>query len=163
MWEVGLPPSPVEFSSHCHFYKLSHSWLLACATAPAFSWWLVYLQFHEGFPLPPLFGAQGTLPSLLCAFFVVIAYYSVFFSFFLGWRSVSPGGYADLAQGCLWEYCVLLSSPCVLHLPKPSGCCCLVALQEPSWFLHLMCSGDAMRKLEVWRSQSFASSWWLFL
>jgi hypothetical protein len=25
MWEVGLPPSPVEFSSHCHFYKLSCS------------------------------------------------------------------------------------------------------------------------------------------
>jgi hypothetical protein len=24
-WEVDLPPSPVEFSSHCHFYKLSHS------------------------------------------------------------------------------------------------------------------------------------------
>jgi hypothetical protein len=23
MWEVGLPPSPVQFSSHCHFYKLS--------------------------------------------------------------------------------------------------------------------------------------------
>jgi hypothetical protein len=28
MWEVGLPPSPVEFSSHHHFYKLSRSWLL---------------------------------------------------------------------------------------------------------------------------------------
>jgi hypothetical protein len=27
-WEVGLPPSPVEFFSHRHFYKLSHSWLL---------------------------------------------------------------------------------------------------------------------------------------
>jgi hypothetical protein len=27
-WEVDLPPSPVEFSSHCHFYKLSHSCLL---------------------------------------------------------------------------------------------------------------------------------------
>jgi hypothetical protein len=27
-WEVGLPPSPVEFSSHCHFYKLSCSWFL---------------------------------------------------------------------------------------------------------------------------------------
>jgi hypothetical protein len=27
-WEVGLPPSPVEFSSHHHFYKLSWSWLL---------------------------------------------------------------------------------------------------------------------------------------
>jgi hypothetical protein len=24
-WEVGLFPSPVEFSSHCHFYKLSCS------------------------------------------------------------------------------------------------------------------------------------------
>jgi hypothetical protein len=24
-WEVGLPHSPVEFSSHCHFYKLSRS------------------------------------------------------------------------------------------------------------------------------------------
>jgi hypothetical protein len=28
MWEVGLPPSPVEFSSHRHFYKFFHSWLL---------------------------------------------------------------------------------------------------------------------------------------
>jgi hypothetical protein len=34
----------------------------------------------------PLFGTQCTLPSLLCVFFVVIAYYSVgFFSFFPGW------------------------------------------------------------------------------
>jgi hypothetical protein len=24
-WEVGLPPSPLESSSHRHFYKLSHS------------------------------------------------------------------------------------------------------------------------------------------
>jgi hypothetical protein len=27
-WEVGLPPSPVEFSSLCHSHKLSCSWLL---------------------------------------------------------------------------------------------------------------------------------------
>jgi hypothetical protein len=27
------------------------------------------------------------------------------FSFFPGWRSFCPGGYAALAQGCLWEYC----------------------------------------------------------
>jgi hypothetical protein len=27
MWEVGLPSSPVEFSSDHHFYKLSCSWL----------------------------------------------------------------------------------------------------------------------------------------
>jgi hypothetical protein len=28
MWEVVLLPSPVEFSSYHHFYKLSFSWLL---------------------------------------------------------------------------------------------------------------------------------------
>jgi hypothetical protein len=40
MWEVGLPPSPVEFSSHCHFFKLSLFWLLggccsSCLLQPA--------------------------------------------------------------------------------------------------------------------------------
>jgi hypothetical protein len=44
---VGLPPSPVEFSSHCHFYKLSHSWLLGVC---CFS---CLLQLAcEGFSLP---------------------------------------------------------------------------------------------------------------
>jgi hypothetical protein len=60
---------------------------------------LVYLQFWDGFP-SPLFSAQGTPPSLLCVFIVLIAYYSVSL-FFPGWGSVCPGGYADLAQGCL--------------------------------------------------------------
>jgi hypothetical protein len=133
-----------------------------CAAAPAFSSQLVYLQFREGFPLLP-FGTQGAPPSLLRVFFVVIAYYSGFFSFFPGWGSVCPGGYTDLAQGCLWEYHVLLSSPCGLRLPKPSGCWCLVAVWEPFWFLHLTLSGDAVCRLEVWRSQSFASSRWCFL
>jgi hypothetical protein len=58
---------------------------------------------------------------LLCVSFIVIAYYSVFFSFFPGCESVCPRGYADLAQGCLWEYRVPLSSPCGL-LPKRPGC-----------------------------------------
>jgi hypothetical protein len=57
------------------------------------------------------------------------------FSFFPGWGSVCPGGYAVLAQGCLWEYCIPLSSPC-LHLPMPSGRGHLEA-RGPSWFLHL--------------------------
>jgi hypothetical protein len=74
MWEVGLPPPPVEFSSHCHFYKLSHSWLLGVCHSSCF------LQLAcERFPLPPLFGTQGTPPFLLHVFFVVIAYYSGFF------------------------------------------------------------------------------------
>jgi hypothetical protein len=112
---------------------------------------------------PPPFGAQGALPSLLHVFFVVVAYYSVFFfSFFPGCGSVCPWGCADLAQGCLWEYHMLLSSPCGLRLPKRSGCCHQAAW-EPSWFLHLTWSGDAMRRLRVWRSQSFASSRWFFL
>jgi hypothetical protein len=79
-WEVGLPPSPVEFSSHCHFYKLSHSWLLglcrrSCLLQPA----------CEGFPLPTL---QCSGCSAL--FFVVIAYYSVSL-FSLGGVSLSRG------------------------------------------------------------------------
>jgi hypothetical protein len=52
---------------------------------------------------------------LYCSYCLLLS-----FSFFPGWRSVCPGGYADLAQGCLWEYHVPLNSPC-LHLPKPSG------------------------------------------
>jgi hypothetical protein len=112
----------------------------------------------------PFFGAQGAPPSLLPVFFVVIAYYSVIFFFFsLSGGSVCPGGYADLVQDCLWEYWVPLSSPCGLHLPKPSGPWRLVAVWEPSWFLQLTWSGDAMHRLEVWRNQSFASSRWFFL
>jgi hypothetical protein len=116
-----------------------------------------------GISSPPLFGFQDALPSLLRVFFVVIAYYSVFFSFLPGWGSVCPGGYGDLAQCCLWEYRVPLSSPCGLCLPKPSGRCLLAVAREPSWFLRLTWSGDAMRRLEVWRGQNFASSRLFFL
>jgi hypothetical protein len=114
MWEVGLTPSPMEFSSLCHSHKLSCSWLLG--TCPnshqnlSSQAQLIYLQFWEGFP-SPLFGAQSTPRCLPCVFIVLFAYYSVSL-FFPGWGSVCPGGYADLAQGCLWKYCILLSSPC---------------------------------------------------
>jgi hypothetical protein len=97
---------------------------------------LVYLQFCEGFP-SLFFGVQGSPPSLLCVFIVLIAYYSVSL-FFPEWGSVCPGGYADLAQGCLWEYRVPLSSLCDSRLPKPSGHWHLVAAWGPSCFLHLM-------------------------
>jgi hypothetical protein len=112
-------------------------------------------------PLPP---SALRAPCPLCYMsFLLLLLIIHFFFFFPCWGLVCPGGYADLAQGCLWEYHMLLSSPCDLHLPKPSGCGCLVAVWEPSWFLHLVWSRDAMRKLEVWRSQSFASSRWLCL
>jgi hypothetical protein len=81
---------------------------------------------------PLLFGTQGAPPSLLRVFFVVIAYYSVSL-FSLGGGSVCPGGYDDLAQDCLWEYRIPLSSPCGPCLPKHH----LAVVREPSWFLHL--------------------------
>jgi hypothetical protein len=71
----------------------------------------------EGFPLPSSLALRAPCPLCYVPFFVVIAYYSGFFSLFPGWGSVCPGCYADLAQGCLWEYSVLLSSPCDLRLP----------------------------------------------
>jgi hypothetical protein len=79
MWEEGLPPSPVEFSSPCHFHKLSCSWLQGAPPRSHQSLSgqarLVYLQFWEGFP-SPFFSAQGAPPSLLHVFIVLIAYYS---------------------------------------------------------------------------------------
>jgi hypothetical protein len=152
-----FPPLLWSFPPTTTFRSFRAPDCLACAAAPAFSNRLVVRDFPF-----PTFGTQGTPPSLLHVFFVVIAYYSVF-SFFPGWGSVSLGGYADLAQGCLWEFCILLSSPCGLCLPKPSGHCHLVAAWESSWFLSLTWSGDAMHRLEVWRSQSFASSQWFFM
>jgi hypothetical protein len=121
----AFPPSPVEFSSHHHFYKLSHSWLLgvchrSCLLQPACC---------EGFPLPH--SSMLRVPHHLCYMsFLLLLIIQFFFPFYPGWGSVCPGGCADLAQGCLWENRVLLSSP--------SGHCCLVvAAWGPSWFLHL--------------------------
>jgi hypothetical protein len=147
MWVVGLSPSPVKFSSHCHFHKLSCSCLLGGAAAPAslhvclqfthgkwvfptLLWsfppsatltsfpapgcwvhalpppwpeplqlaWLIYLQFiyspGKG-SLPLIFSAQGAPPSFQCLYCCYCLLLS--FSFFPGWRSVCPVGYAGLA------------------------------------------------------------------
>jgi hypothetical protein len=76
-----FPPLLWSFPSTATFTSFPSPGCWVCAVAPAFSGWLVYLQFHEGFPLPR-FSAQGTLPCLLHVFFVVVVYYSVFFLFF---------------------------------------------------------------------------------
>jgi hypothetical protein len=73
---------------------------------------------------PPLYGVQGVPPSLLhvWVFFSCLCIIQfVFFSFFPGWGSLCPGGYADLFKGCLWEYHMPLSSPGVLLLPSRIG------------------------------------------
>jgi hypothetical protein len=60
--------------------------------------------------------------------------FSLFFLFFPpGWGSVCPGVYADLAQGCLWEYHMLLSTHGGLHLPKQSGSLHLAARSPPGF------------------------------
>jgi hypothetical protein len=119
----------------------------ACATTPAFSARLLYLQFHGGLPLPCSSAFRAPHPLCYVSFLLLLLIIQ-FFSFFPGWGSVCPGGYADLAQGCLWECCMPLSSSCGLHPPKWSGSCCLV-VQEPSLFLHLTWSGNATCRLEV--------------
>jgi hypothetical protein len=105
-WEVGLPPlscgvflPPPLLQA---FPLLVAGWVLPLLPSPASLF--IYSSPH--------FDAQGAPPSLLCVFFIVVVYYSVwFFLCFLWWGSVCPGGYAELAQGCLWEYSVPLSSP----------------------------------------------------
>jgi hypothetical protein len=69
---------------------------------PLWPTWLVYLQSREGFPSPNLWHSMHpTLfpPCLYCSYCLLLS-----FSFCPGWRSVCPGGYAALAQCCLWEY-----------------------------------------------------------
>jgi hypothetical protein len=78
-WEVALPPSPVEFSSHHHFYELSRSWLLgmchhSCLLWPAclFTAGLFIYSSHGKWAFPPLlwsFSPTGTFmsfPTLVC-------------------------------------------------------------------------------------------------
>jgi hypothetical protein len=116
-----------------------------CATAPAFSGPACLFTVPGGIPLSH-FSIQGAPPSLLLVLIVLIAYYSVSL-FFPGWGSICPGGYAALAHGCLWEYQILLSSFCVPHLPKPSGCWCLVvargALLVSLFSMKWRCSAHA--------------------
>jgi hypothetical protein len=65
--------------------------------------WLVYLQSREGFPSPKL--RHSVLPTLFpaclyCSYCLLLS-----FSFSPGGGQSVQGGYAALAQGCLWEYC----------------------------------------------------------
>jgi hypothetical protein len=93
-------------------------------------------------PLPPLWCSGHPALFAMCPFCCCCLLFS--FYFFPGWGLVCPGGYADLTQDCLWEYCMPLSSPCGLLLPQWFGCWHLAAAWRPSWFLHLTWSGNAM-------------------
>jgi hypothetical protein len=82
---------------------------------PAFFGRLVYLQVH-----PPQFQSSGRTALFATSFFNCLLIIQFFF--FAGWGSVCPGSYADLSQGCLWEYHLpLICSPVGLCLPSRLG------------------------------------------
>jgi hypothetical protein len=125
----------VEFFSLRQFYKLSCSRLLGVChhSCLLHTGLFIYSSVRDS---PPHLQCSGC-PTLfdMCLFCCYCLLLS--FSFFLGWGPVCPGGYVDLAQHCLWEYHVPLSSPCGLCLPKLSGYWHLEVAWEPSWFLCL--------------------------
>jgi hypothetical protein len=108
-WEVGLPPSPVEsFLPTTTFTSFPAFDCCACAAAPAFSSPTCLFTVPCGISPALLFSVQGALPSLLHVFFLLL----LIIQFFFPWMGVGLSrGYADLSQGCLWEYHMTLSSP----------------------------------------------------
>jgi hypothetical protein len=86
---VGSDPYPLSFGVFLPLPLLQTFPLLVagCVLLLLPSQAGLFIYSSGRIPLPH-FGTQGTPPSLLCVFFVVIAY-SVFFSFYPGWgRSV---------------------------------------------------------------------------
>jgi hypothetical protein len=151
-----FPPSPVEFSSHHLYYKLSRSWLLggcchSCLLQPA-CLFTVPLTLTLRVPLPLCY-----VSFLLLLFIIQFGFFSVF----------SGGGRSVQGAMLSWPRVVCGSTMyCLAHLWSASPKLVrswLLAPREPSWCLHLTWSVDALRWLGVWRCRSFTSSWWLFL
>jgi hypothetical protein len=122
--------------------------------------WTAYLQFHERLPLPSSV-LRAPCPLCYVSFFFCCLLFS-FFSLF----SLS-GGQSVQGVTLIWPRVVCGSTVCclaylVVCFSWAGRSWCLVAW-EPSWFLHLLWSRDAMHVLGVWWCQSFTSSWWFFL
>jgi hypothetical protein len=89
---VFLPPP---------LFKLSCSWLLGGCHHSCLLWPSYLFTVPWGIAPPPFFGAQGALSLCYLSFLLLLLIIQFFFSFFPGWWSVYPLGYADLLQGCL--------------------------------------------------------------
>jgi hypothetical protein len=163
MWEVGLPPSPVEFSSLCHSTSFPAPGCWVCTPAPpgaSLDRPSLFI-YNSGKDSPPLlFGAQCAPPSLQCVFIVLIAYYSVsLFSLAGGWS----------VQGAMLFWPRVVCGSTVYHLahlvhvfPSRLGagaCQPLGALLVSSFKVKWRFSGSAGGV----RVQSFASSGWFCL
>jgi hypothetical protein len=104
-WEVTLHPLLWSFPPTATFTSI-----------PTLASLFFYSSMRDS-PLPPL---ATRAPHPLCYMSFLLLLFIIQF-FFLGWGSVSPGGYAELAQGCSWEYHVSLISPGCLLLPSRLG------------------------------------------
>jgi hypothetical protein len=156
----------VEFSSSTTLTSFPAPGCWARAPSPARAapshpacLFIVYLQSREGFPSPNLqhSGHPTLYPTCVyCSYCLLLS-----FSFFPGWRSVCPGGYAALAQSCLWEYCGTAkltwsaSSQAILAQTVGGPGALLVSLFNVKWRFSALAG--------VWRGQSFASSRWFCL
>jgi hypothetical protein len=148
----AFPPLLWSFPPTATFTRFPAPGCWACAAVPAFSGWLIYLQFREGFPLPSSSVPRAPRPLFYISFLLLIIQF-----LFFPWGPVCPGAML------IWPRVFCGSTVCRLaHLVVcvfPSGLGAGVWPHgKPSWFLHLTWSGDARRGLWVWRSQSFASS-----
>jgi hypothetical protein len=95
MWEVGLPPSPVEFSSHHHFYKLSRSWLLGVLHCSFLLQPACLFTVLWGIALPPSTALR--VPHPLCYMSFLLLLLTIQFIFFFPWLGVS------LPRGLCWS------------------------------------------------------------
>jgi hypothetical protein len=137
-WGVVLHLLLCHFPHNSHSYKLSPLQVagqVQCLLSSMAGLFIYILP--EGLPLPHSLEFQEKWPLCYLSSFLNSAacfLFSLFFLFFPpGWGSVCPGVYADLAQGCLWEYHMLLSTHGGLHLPKQSGSLHLAARSPPGF------------------------------
>jgi hypothetical protein len=148
MWEV--PPSPVSsgaFLTTATITSFPTPTLLDGGHHSCILGQLVYLQFCEGLPFHP---SALRVPCPLCylSFFCCCLLFSLVFSLFsLGWGQSSQGAML------MWPRVFCGSTACCLVLLvvcfSQASRSWPLAVREPSWFLRLTWSGDAMHGLGV--------------
>jgi hypothetical protein len=124
MWEVGLPPSPVQFSSHRWFYKLSCSWFLGVCCHSC----LLQLACCEGFPLSPSSALRVPHPLWYVPFFCYCLLFRFFFLFSLG------GGQSFQGAMLIWLRVVCGST--IYHLAHLVVCIFPSHLGAAVWRWH---------------------------
>jgi hypothetical protein len=157
-----FPPLLWSFLPSATFTSFPTPGCWACAATPAFSGLACLFTVLWGIPLPASLVLRVPHPFCYVSLFLLLLITQFLFFSLGGGRSVQ-GAMLIWPRIICGSTMLSLSSPCGPCLPKPSGCRCLAVAWGPSWFLHLTWSGDALRRLEVWRGQSFASSWWFCL